>query len=338
MIIGLLVPDPLSDQKYDLNEDVVCDGEFGGFDNHNRLSRTELRIKHRGEVNRARYMPQNPAIVATKPPSSDVFIFNVLNDHSIEDLSPHIDCNPDAILTGHTNEGYGLDWNSLKENYVASGSDDRTLCIWDIKDKPSAQKHIDPLYVRKLHTGVVEDVRWHRHYEDLCLSVGDDRYVVGWDIRSPSESGAFMMKDAHRSEINSVDTSPFCEHLFVTGAADQLVNLWDLRYLNTQIHSFIGHYDEVFQTQFHPFDPSIVASGGNDGKVIIWDINATDVPNDATEPRSSSQAIFAHRGHTAKMSDFNFSVRYPWLVCSVAADNALHAWRPSSFAIKSSSF
>ena len=34
------------------------------------------RILHEGEVNRARYMPQNPFIVATKSPGVDVYVFD----------------------------------------------------------------------------------------------------------------------------------------------------------------------------------------------------------------------------------------------------------------------
>ena len=36
----------------------------------------EIKINHEGEVNRARYMPQNPCIIATKTPSSDVLVFD----------------------------------------------------------------------------------------------------------------------------------------------------------------------------------------------------------------------------------------------------------------------
>lgn len=36
----------------------------------------EFKINHEGEVNRARYMPQNPCIIATKTPSADVLVFD----------------------------------------------------------------------------------------------------------------------------------------------------------------------------------------------------------------------------------------------------------------------
>lgn len=36
----------------------------------------EIKINHEGEVNRARYMPQNPSVIATKTPSADVLVFD----------------------------------------------------------------------------------------------------------------------------------------------------------------------------------------------------------------------------------------------------------------------
>ena len=50
--------------------------EFGGFGSVSGKIEIEIKINHEGEVNRARYMPQNPCIIATKTPSSDVLVFD----------------------------------------------------------------------------------------------------------------------------------------------------------------------------------------------------------------------------------------------------------------------
>lgn len=50
--------------------------EFGGFGSVSGKIEIEIKINHEGEVNRARYMPQNPTIIATKTPSSDVLVFD----------------------------------------------------------------------------------------------------------------------------------------------------------------------------------------------------------------------------------------------------------------------
>src|SRR5437899_3015792 len=50
--------------------------EFGGFGSVSGKIEIEIKINHEGEVNRARFMPQNATIIATKTPSSDVLIFD----------------------------------------------------------------------------------------------------------------------------------------------------------------------------------------------------------------------------------------------------------------------
>lgn len=52
----------------------------------------EIKINHEGEVNRARYMPQNPCIIATKTPTSEVLVFDYTKHPSKPGtLMPHIE-------------------------------------------------------------------------------------------------------------------------------------------------------------------------------------------------------------------------------------------------------
>ncbi len=72
--------------------------EFGGFGSVSGKIDIEIRINHEGEVNRARYMPQNQCIIATKTPSSDVLIFDYTKHPSKPD--PSGECNPELRLKG----------------------------------------------------------------------------------------------------------------------------------------------------------------------------------------------------------------------------------------------
>lgn len=92
------------------------------------------QINHDGEVNRARYMPQNSFMIATKTVSAEVYIF----DYSKHPSKPPIDgiCNPDLRLRGHNSEGYGLSWSPFKPGHLLSGSDDAQICLWDISVTP----------------------------------------------------------------------------------------------------------------------------------------------------------------------------------------------------------
>lgn len=68
--------------------------EFGGFGSVSGKIEIEIKINHEGEVNRARYMPQNPCIIATKTPSSDVLVF----DYTKHPSKPGVCCFVMAVL------------------------------------------------------------------------------------------------------------------------------------------------------------------------------------------------------------------------------------------------
>lgn len=91
-------------------------GEFGGFGSVSGKIDVQIRINHEGEVNRARYMPQNPHIIGTKTPSSDVLIFDYTKHPSVPDNNAG--CNPELRLKGHSKEGYGLSWNANKVSFL----------------------------------------------------------------------------------------------------------------------------------------------------------------------------------------------------------------------------
>lgn len=38
-----------------------------------------------------------------------------------------------AILNGHTAEGFGLAWNPINHNILASGQTDQKIIVWDIQ-------------------------------------------------------------------------------------------------------------------------------------------------------------------------------------------------------------
>lgn len=78
--------------------------EVGGFGGTECKINVTQRINHDGEVNRARYMPQNPDIIATKTVMGDLYIFDRTRHPS--QPAPGGVCSPEYRLKGHTKEGY----------------------------------------------------------------------------------------------------------------------------------------------------------------------------------------------------------------------------------------
>lgn len=121
---------PLPDTEIDAKKYEDERGEVGGFGGMNCKVEVKVKIAHEGEVNRARYMPQNPFVVATKGPSADVYVFDITKHPSAP--GPNDSFRPEHVCKGHAREGYGLAWSPAAPGQLLSGSDDARVCLWDM--------------------------------------------------------------------------------------------------------------------------------------------------------------------------------------------------------------
>ncbi|KAL7285584.1 hypothetical protein ACG7TL_000688 [Trametes sanguinea] len=263
------------------------------------------KINHAGEVNRARYMPQNPDLIATKAVSGEVFIFD-RTKHSSEPERGGI-CKPDIRLVGQSKEGYGLAWNPLKTGHVLGASEDTT------------------------------DVDWHATEDYTFASVGDDKMLMLWDTRDASKPAAQLQ--AHEREILAVAFTPNVDfpHLILTGSADKTIHLRDRRKLDTPVHIFEAHTDEVLHVAWSPHNPTVFASASSDRRINIWDLSQIGVeqtPDDQED--GPPELLFVHgahtpQGHTARPTDFCWAPgeAESWTAGSTSEDNIVMIWQPT---------
>ncbi|PFX31200.1 Histone-binding protein RBBP7 [Stylophora pistillata] len=317
---------PNDDSQLDTSHYDSEKGEFGGFGSVTGKIDIEIKINHEGEVNRARYMPQNPCIIATKTPTADVLVFDYTKHPSKPD--PSGECRPDIRLKGHTKEGYGLSWNPNLNGNLLSASDDYTVCLWDISNIAKEAKQMEAQRIFTGHTAVVEDVSWHLLHESLFGSVADDHKLMIWDTRSNNSSKATHTVDAHTAEVNCLSFNPYSEFILATGSADKTVALWDLRNLKLKLHSFESHKDEIFQVQWSPHNETILASSGTDRRLHVWDLSKIGEEQSSEDAEDGPpELLFIHGGHTAKISDFSWNANEPWVLCSVSEDNIMQVWQ-----------
>ncbi|KAL7425057.1 Histone acetyltransferase type B subunit 2 [Cryptotrichosporon argae] len=310
--------------------------ELGGYTKSPARIQIIQTINHQGEVNRARYMPQNPNLIATKTVDGPVLVFDRTKHES--KAAVRGECKPDIRLIGQEREGYGLSWHSNKEGYILSASEDTTVAYWDVaanykKGTTGVDKGatgVDPVRKFTGHTAYVGDVDWHPVHDYMFASVGDDRKLMIWDTRSASQSKASNEVVAHDAEINTVAFAPSSETLLLTGSSDKTIGLWDIRKLSTKLHSFESHTDDVLQVSWHPDSPVHFASAGADRRVHIWNldtIGAEQTPDDAED--GPPELMFVHGGHTAKVNDISWNPNSKWTIATTAEDNVLQVWEPS---------
>ena len=216
---------------------------------------------------RARYMPQDPMLLATKAINGDINLFDIRKHPSVPRDSI---CRPNYILKGHTKEGYGLAWSSLRKGLLASGSDDQRVCVWDMNASIQDSLSIQPIVEYSEQGDIIEDVAWHSADEHVLASCGDDCTVFFYDIRQKKSVARLQ---AHAKEVNTIQFHPQERFLFVTASSDATLSLWDQRNTSQPLHGLKGHSAEIFSAAWNPINPNILASAGVDRRVHLWDLS-----------------------------------------------------------------
>ncbi|KAI6701055.1 hypothetical protein NL676_015379 [Syzygium grande] len=279
------------------------------------------KIRVDGEVNRARFMPQNHDIVGAKTNGCEVYVFDCSKQASKQQEGGF---DPDLRLTGHDGEGYGLSWSPLKEGYLLSASHDKKICLWNIS-AVAQDKVLSAMHVFEAHETVVGDVSWHLKNDSLFGSVGDDCQLMIWDLRTNKPQQCVK---AHEKEVNSVSFNSYNDWILATASSDTTVGLFDMRKLSTPLHVFSSHEGEVLQVEWDPNHEAVLASSSEDRRVMVWDLNRIgDEQQEGDASDGPAELLFSHGGHKAKISDFSWNKNEPWVISSVAEDNAVQVWQ-----------
>ncbi|KAK3349952.1 WD40-repeat-containing domain protein [Lasiosphaeria hispida] len=140
---------------------------------------------------------------------------------------------------------------------VASGSDDRTIRIWDARSGKEVQK-------LEGHSNWVWSVAFSPDGSRVASGSGDTTIRI-WDARSGKE---VQKLEGHSDSVLSVAFSPDGSRV-ASGSGDTTIRIWDAR-SGKEVQKLEGHSDSVLSVAFSP-DGSRVASGSGDRTIRIWD-------------------------------------------------------------------
>ena len=307
----------------------------GGYGGMRCKLKPEVAINHPGEVHRARVMPHNSLVVATKTVTEDVLVFHIGKHPSVP--RDRTTCKPQLVLKGHSKSGYGLAWNPSRRGELLSGSDDGRLCLWNVaaelpRTSYDRATELLPAATFEAHTDVVNDVAWHKIHAALCGSVGDDGRALVWDTRAADRrQPALRVDHAHRGGAMCIDFNHHNEFLLATGGKDGAVKLWDLRCMREgrAIHEVEGcHQDAIYALKWSPHYESTLASGSADRRVNVYNFANMDRAMDGDDGKVGPPELqFVHGGHIQGISDFSWNRNEPGTICSVGEDNVLQIWK-----------
>lgn len=323
-----------SDEQVSLQDYSAAIEEIGGYQGHQSAGiAVTQNIPVLGEVNRVRYMPQNPNMLATIGADGSVLLFD-RSKHPANPLGD--DCRPNASLCHHTSEGWGLSWSAHERGKLLTCSSDQTVALWDVvgsykscsgsddKDATSSSPQMGPQTVFTHHSGSVNDVTWHPSEKSIFASVGDDRKLIVCDEREGSNASSQPAFSADTNTASlSVSFSPFNQRLVATSGEDGIVKLWDMRSGTSSgepLASLRGHTAAVGSLDWSPHNAGLLVSGSEDKRAIIWDISRLGNAD-------GSEKKFVHAGHTEKVTEVGWNPSLEGVVGSVAFNSLLHVWK-----------
>ncbi|MEM6453002.1 MAG: WD40 repeat domain-containing protein [Cyanobacteria bacterium P01_D01_bin.105] len=218
-----------------------------------------------------------------------------------------------ALITGvqnarEQNQLYGHKYSvrsiaySPNSQYIASGSVDNTLKIWNAK----TGQLIRTIIVSNDPENWVYAVAFSPDSQKI-VTAGEDSIIRIWDLTSGKQMGQALT--GHTGPVRSVLFSPDGKKI-VSGGDDKAIRIWETESGETLLENI--HWGAVLAVAFSP-NGQVVASGSTDNTIRLWNANTGELIG---EPM---------RGHQGSIFSLAFSADGARLV-SGSSDRTLKLW------------
>ncbi|KAK6454567.1 chromatin assembly complex, subunit 3 [Scheffersomyces xylosifermentans] len=304
--------------------------EFELATSSNNKLKVLQKINHLGDVNKVRYMPQKPNIIASANNLGDLVIYERTKHKSFKN-SLIDDTNLNKVQLRLKNKRqeansdiFAIDWNKQKEGTILSADMNGTINLFDIKDNYSKDSSVLYESWSYENNGIgINDIEWVPNHDSIFCSVDDKGYTSVFDTRISNA----LVSNNHSSDIgvNSISINPGITTCIATGDSKGSIFISDIRNFGhsdaSPIYSIENqHKDSITQIKWHPKYHNVLGSSSTDHSVKLFDLAVEN---------SDSSLLFIHAGHMLGVNDFDWSHHDDWLISSVADDNSLHLWKPT---------
>jgi guanine nucleotide-binding protein subunit beta-2-like 1 protein len=218
----------------------------------------ELRgtlVGHGGWVTQIATTPEVPDRILSASRDKTIIVWNLIRQEDNYGV-------PSRALKGHSHFVSDVVISSDGQ-FALSGSWDHTLRLWDLKTGQSVR---NPFYG---HTKDVLSVAFSADNRQI-VSGSRDGTIKLWNTLG--ECKYTITEDGHTNWVSCVRFSPSVANpIIVSCGWDRVVKVWSLTNCKLQ-YDHLGHSEYLNTVTVSP-DGSLCASGGKDGKAMLWDLN-----------------------------------------------------------------
>lgn len=261
-----------------------------------------------------------------------------------------------APLTGHADTIWRLAY-SPDDSLLASTSADGTVRLWEVNTG------LLVMVLPRSHANWVWSIAWSPDGSRLCTGGSDARILV-WDAAEvvsrarrvaalseraemdPSWAQAAAQEaeqaaqnnyplvywQAHEKSVHDLFFAPSETRMLVSVGAEGSLAVWDAD-TGALDCRLMGHIGPVYTCAVSPANSELVATGGEDHTVRLWDLRDVE-PNTQAAKQSREKAIglnlahFTLKGHEGAVSMVRFSVDGK-LLASASKDCDIRIWVPN---------
>lgn len=224
---------------------------------HHLVLKGELK-GHGGWVTAISFSQEQPDMIVSSSRDKSLIVWKLERKEGLENFGV-----AQKRLTGHSH--YVQDVAiSADGMFALSGSWDGTLRLWDLNSGSTTRRFIG-------HTRDVLSVAFSADNRQI-VSGSRDKKINLWNTLGQLKFS--ISDDGHKEWVSCVRFSPpqaGAAPLIVSAGWDKLVKVWNLTHCKLRTN-LIGHTGYVNTVTVSP-DGSLCASGGKDGKAMLWDLN-----------------------------------------------------------------
>ena len=164
--------------------------------------------------------------------------------------------------------------DGFEGRYMLSGGAGSSILLWDLESVENTVNHYTSQPIAwsgkgaSSHKFGVTHLSFYPFDSQAFLSSSYDHTLKVYATETLSASASFDLD----SVIYTHALSPIADHLLVAcGTQHPAIRLVDLR-TGASAHSLVGHHGAVLSVSWSPMDEHVLASGGVDGTVRLWDV------------------------------------------------------------------